>query len=312
MAGSLVESSRRIAGRALRTTALAAVALAGAAGAAGQAEVSGRPYLGPDGEPLPFASDDEVLDFLRTAEVVDRSRIGRGINNPERLVLERDGVRARATWRVVSLEVRNRRVGKDFYFLFRDEALHECAAYLVSRVFELGLVPPVVPRKIGAQEGTLQLWMEDVTDESMDSFRPKDPLEWARQVGEMKVFDNLVGNVDRNPGNLLVDRNQVLWLIDHTRAFQVETSLVAPEGVRSISRRAWKRLNEVTEEELREAGSRYLAGARLGSGQRFRAFQERRRKIVEILQGLIAEHGEGSVLYDWRSAARIEPRPAPR
>lgn len=266
-----------------------------------------RPYLGPDGDPLPFASDDEVLEFLRTAEVVDRTRVGKGINNPERLVLEKDGIRARAVWRVVDVEARNKAVGGRYYFLFRDNYLHECAAYLVSRVFDLGMVPPVVPRRIDRSDGTLQLWIEDTVDESLASFRPSHPLEWGRQVSEMHLFDNLVANVDRNAGNLLVDRAENLWLIDHTRAFQVGTFLVAEDRVRWVSRRAWKRLKEVTEEEIQEATHAYLDRARLGGGGRFRAMQKRREEIVRILQERIDAHGEDTVLFDWKVPEAAEP-----
>jgi len=47
-------------------------------------------WLAPDGKLLPFVSNEEVEDFLRTAEIVSQKRIGAGINNPlEGLVGER-------------------------------------------------------------------------------------------------------------------------------------------------------------------------------------------------------------------------------
>ena len=94
-------------------------------------------YIGPDGGPLPFVSDEEVLDFLRTAEVVERTPSGAGINNPDKLLLERDGVRAHAVFRDVAVEMRRKRVGDRFYFLFRDNYLHEIGAYVIAQLFEV-------------------------------------------------------------------------------------------------------------------------------------------------------------------------------
>ena len=41
----------------------------------------------------------------------------------------------------------------------------------------------------------------------------------------MKLFDQLIANIDRNQGNLLYDADWHLFLIDHSRAFTTRTSL---------------------------------------------------------------------------------------
>ena len=46
-----------------------------------------------------------------------------------------------------------------------------------------------------------------------------DRASWTRQITVAKMFDNLIGNIDPNLGNWLVDPNWNLILIDHTRAF---------------------------------------------------------------------------------------------
>ncbi len=47
-------------------------------------------WLDPQGQPLPFQSNEEIEEFLRTAEIVSQRRIGEGINNPFRVLLEKD------------------------------------------------------------------------------------------------------------------------------------------------------------------------------------------------------------------------------
>ncbi|MCZ6486019.1 MAG: hypothetical protein O6826_10005, partial [Acidobacteria bacterium] len=53
-------------------------------------------WLDPDGQPLPFQSNEAIEDFLRTAEIVSQRRIGEGINNPFKVLLEKDGVQMNA------------------------------------------------------------------------------------------------------------------------------------------------------------------------------------------------------------------------
>ena len=69
------------------TAALSAAALS----KAGQ-EVNGgdpRPGAGefwkdPDGNPLPFQTDEEIIEFLRTAEIESIEDIGIGVTKPRR------------------------------------------------------------------------------------------------------------------------------------------------------------------------------------------------------------------------------------
>ena len=46
-----------------------------------------------------------------------------------------------------------------------------------------------------------------------------------RQLTRAKMFDNLIGNIDPNLGNWLVDPAWNLILIDHTRAFTTTRNL---------------------------------------------------------------------------------------
>ena len=55
-----------------------------------------RSWLGPDGNQLPFRNDSEILEFLRTAEVVSIKTIPTGVTKPQKVLLEKDGVRMNA------------------------------------------------------------------------------------------------------------------------------------------------------------------------------------------------------------------------
>ena len=251
-----------------------------------------RTWTGPDGKPLPFKDDAEVMDFLRTAEIVDTENIPVGITRPRRLVLERDGVRARAILRDLKSEQRGAKVGGRVFPIYRDDYMSECAAYEVAVLLGLDNVPPVVPRTVRRKNTSVQIWVENApTLEELGGAKAPDAIAWTRQLWTMRLFDNLIYNHDRNPGNMLVDENWKLWMIDHTRAFQRLHELLNPAQIVLVDRNVWDRLQALDEQLLRERLGPYLAGLEI------KALEERRKLLVGHIQELIDVRGEDVVLY---------------
>ena len=242
------------------------------------------------GEPVPFTTDDEVLDFLRSAQVVSETPIGVGINESNKLRLEKDGVEINAIFRDVEIERRHARIGERVQKIFRDSYRHECAAYQLSRLLGLNNVPPAAPRTIRRRRGSVQIWLSPTLDETAEDFRPPNASEWAKQLWSMYVFDNLIFNVDRNPGNILVDSRYKLWMIDHTRAFQIEGELL-DDWVTRVDRRLWDALVSLTDEEIRTAVKPHLDSPEI------RSLLERRNQLVEHIRKLVDERGENIIFY---------------
>jgi len=254
--------------------------------AAGEARAD-RSWRGPDGRPLPFASDDELLDFLRTADVVESEDIPVGITKPLKLVLEKDGVRARAAFRYEEIDRKNVSIEGRHYRRFRDSCRFECAAYRLARTLGLERIPPTTDRKFQGRSGSIQIWVEGSLDEGAKGFRPPNPLAWVQQTWDQDFFDNLVFNVDRNSTNVIVDEDYKLWLIDHTRAFQSVPELLDAEHVTRINRTLWTHLKEMDEDALEEAVGPYL------DGEEFMCLVRRRELLLEHVEALVAERGEG-------------------
>jgi hypothetical protein len=248
-------------------------------------------WWGPDGTPLPFESDDEVLEFLKDADVEGSEPIGRGINRSRKLTLERGGIRAHAAFRDVEIERSNVRIEGRYYFRFFDSYRHECAAYALARLLGLDNVPPAVVRRVSGRHGSVQIWVERTLEESADGFSPPDIAAWTGQVWDKVLLDNLIYNVDRNSGNILTSPEYRLWLIDHTRAFQVQEELLDPDRLQRVNRRAWRRLDSTTDEELRSAVREYLAPAQMA------ALVKRRDLLLAHVQRLVDERGEDVVFY---------------
>jgi hypothetical protein len=250
-----------------------------------------RTWLGPDGDPLPFDGDDEILEFLRSARVVSRRTIEEGINREQQVLLEKGEVRARAIFRTVDREQRRvRRPDGRYYVRWVDQHSGECAAYALARALGLHCVPPTVPRRLGGRDGSLQIWVEGGRKVE-PGFEPPRPLAWVRQEWDRILFDNLVFNVDRNRGNLLAGPGFRLWLYDHGRAFQPKAELLDPEELRWVNRRVWNRLQSMSDEEIKDVVRESLQVDQLV------ALVERRALLAERVRALVEEKGEDAVFY---------------
>jgi hypothetical protein len=252
-------------------------------------------WLDADGNPLPLQTDEEEQEFLRTAKVVKLERIGRGVAGTRKALLRKGHIEMSAAFRTVSVEERERRLGDRVILFFRDDYRNEPAAYALSELLGLDMVPPAVERAVRDQPGSLQMWLEDtrpaveLVEEGLEAPSQKAIL---LQYYQMQVFDNLIQNLDRNQGNILVDRNWRVWLIDHTRAFIRDERLPAPDKVRRCERGLWERLRTVSDEEIRAAVDPYLPLPESNG------LLKRRQRLVELIQGKIDHLGEAGVLFD--------------
>jgi hypothetical protein len=113
----------------------------------------GYQYMDVDGKPLPFQSDEEIVKFIATAEVVDSSLIGTGITIPRKLVLRGEGFRAHAIFKDVDVErhkVRERVNGRTHFSLdWFDSHRFDSAAYTLDRLLGMDRMPPSAIRSVG-------------------------------------------------------------------------------------------------------------------------------------------------------------------
>lgn len=248
------------------------------------------------GDPLPFADEAELVEFLRTAPVVAKKELSSGSTRPWKVRLERDGVTADAVFRSVDRRRRSARIHGRLYRDFHDSHRYECAAYEVSRLLGIDAVPPCAPRRLDGKDGTIQLWVEGaMTEEARRKAGLEPPAQraWLLQRQTLYLFDALIYNFDRNQGNLLIDRESwKLWFIDHTRSFLPSAEVEELERIVWCDRRVWERLRNLDEAELRRRLEPYLDPRRMA------ALTERHGKLVAHLEARIAEHGEGAVLLD--------------
>lgn len=239
---------------------------------------------------------EEAERFLRTAEVVSRRALDHGITHPDQLTLS-DGARtARAIWKTIDehkhgvtrLERGRVMVG------FADSWRHEVAAYELDKLLGTGLVPPTVERTIGGTTGSVQLWVEGMTeaDRQARAIAPPDLGRWNDQMHTLRLLHQLTDNTDyRNIRNVLVDPSFRIYAIDFSRAFTIYGELRSPEGLQRFSRPVLEALASLDRPTLEKRLGRWLSGPRIES------LLKRRDQIVALASRLARERGEENVLY---------------
>jgi hypothetical protein len=265
-------------------------------------------WLDVEGRPLPFQSDDEIEEFLRTAEVESIGKIPIGITGPRKVLLVGNGVRVHAVFKDVERSERDvDRIiaGRRHRFReWRDSHIYDVAAYHIDRLLKMDRVPPATPRKIKRDRGSIKIWVEGSVNDAMRRDRgidPPDSIRWNQQRQIMHIFDNLVANRDSNLGNTLIDGNWRLWFIDCGRCFGTITELFYPDAITHCERGMWQALRDLDEKRLEERLKPYLSVQERG------ALLARRDKLVQHLQERIDALGEEHVLYDLRSAGERAP-----
>jgi hypothetical protein len=173
---------------------------------------------------------------------------------------------------------------------FWDAHQSEIAAYELDRLLGLDMVPVTVERRVGSELASVQMWVEGCRMiKDVDQAACPNPVAFAKQVCRQRVFDNLVANIDRNAGNILVDGQWDIILIDHSRAFASNRMPFEKEMTR-IDREMLAKLKALDEASLMKTVRPWL----LGDGS-VRDILKRRDKIVARFEKLARKRGEAAV-----------------
>ena len=180
------------------------------------AVVPGALWRGPGGQPLPFSTHAEAVEFLRSAKVVSRTELPSGWTRPQKLLLEKDGIRLHTIFRTferVQGRIEDPLTRQLITGDVKDSAMFEVAAYELDKFLGLAMVPPTVERSIRGRRGCAQLWVEgEVLATASED--PDDLELWRQQVSTMWLFDYLTANTDRHLNNALItpDSRPFQWI----------------------------------------------------------------------------------------------------
>jgi hypothetical protein len=110
--------------------------------------------------------------------------------------------------------------------------------------------------------------------------QPPNAAAWNQQMQMVRLFDQLIANVDRNMGNLVITHDWRIWAIDHTRAFRLNKHLATPANVTGADRAVLERLKALDRETLRKAVGNFVTGYEID------ALLARRDAIVKRIDAL--------------------------
>jgi hypothetical protein len=238
-------------------------------------------------------------EFLRTAAIVSvKSFETRAITRPQKVELSNGERTAFAVFKTVDeSEALKRFDDGQVEFQFTDSFEYEIAAYEIDKLLGLGLVPPVVKRRIGREVGSLSLWVEGAMTEwerlKVKDIHPPNLEEWNRQMHTVRLFLQLIDDTDyRNINNLLVTPDWKLYKIDASRAFRNHLELRKEKSLERFSRPVLASLRALTKGELEDRLRKWLTKRQIES------LWVRRNLILELAERRVAERGEDVVLFD--------------
>ena len=253
-------------------------------------------------------TDAEREQFLLKAEVVKQKGAPGGITGSYRATLRLGDFQHDAHIQPHDEYKAQLQLGSGLELDFRDTWRNNVAAYRIDRMLGLGMIPATVVRKDerSNKPASYTWWVDDVLMVERERYEKKmpapNPTEWNRQIFVVRVFDQLIYNFDRNLGNLVIDKDWRIWMIDHTRAFKVFKELREEKNLSATCEAdLLARLRTLEKPALREATQDLLTEGQVDG------LLGRRDTIVRIYEQRIAAKGEAGVLYHLPSRLAAAP-----
>jgi hypothetical protein len=240
-------------------------------------------------------SVQEMEDFLQHAKLVKTRPISTGVTNTRRATLENGTLQHDAHVQCID-EAKTRFEGeRGVEMNFVDSWRYNVAAYRLAKFLDIAdMVPMSVERKVEGKACAVTWWLDDCIME-VDRLKKKldvpDKERWNEEMYVVRVFDQLIYNTDSNLTNLLIDPEWRIWMIDHTRAFRLYTSLLSVKDLVKCDRHLLAKLRALDLESMQTIKP-WLKDLEI------KGVLARRDKIVQFFDMQVREKGEAAVLYD--------------
>jgi hypothetical protein len=241
-----------------------------------------------------YPTDEAKEKALEHAKIIKSKLLGTGITHPVKLTMQ-DGD---AVFYAVFKKIDEHKSGmtqlsKGTEMDFKDSWHYDVAAYELDKMLGLNMVPVAVERKYNGDKGAVVWWVSNAMtegDRKAKGLNPPDNDAWSQAMFKVRLFDNLIYNIDRNIGNLLIDSNWKIWMIDHTRSFKNSDRLKSQDDLTKFSLSMIQAIKKLDESSLKAHCGKYLSKYEIES------MLKRRDEIVALFDQLHTSLGD-SILY---------------
>jgi hypothetical protein len=171
---------------------------------------------------------------------------------------------------------------------------YELAAYALSKLLRIPVVPPVVEREVEGRKGSLQILIEDCISEAerrkADPTAAFDSRGHQNALDELTVFEVLV-SCERDMKDILIHKDDGrVCRVDFAEAFDPSPELATSTA--RCSRRLYAGLRDLVPADAEAALKPYLNDGEM------KGLLARRMRILDLLSARIAAEGEDAVLFD--------------
>ena len=237
----------------------------------------------------------EIERFLRGAKMGQRKAISVGVAETHSVLMDDGKLKHRGHIATIDVSKTSFTTDRGTELNFRDSWKFNVAAYELAKLLDFNMVPPSVERSVSGQSAAVTWWIDDAMMESerqQKKLHAPDPDRWSDQMYAVRVFDQLIYNVDANLTNLLITKDWNIWMIDHTRSFRWAKTLESPKNLLKCDRTLLAKMRELNKPLLKDRLGRWLLDPEIDG------VLARRDKIVHFFDTEIAAKGESAVLFD--------------
>ncbi len=230
----------------------------------------------------------EIEDYIRSAEVLSMEDISVGVTHPRRAQLAPGGPVSEIAWKAV-------RPAR--YLGYWESYKSEIAAYEMDKLLGLGMVPPTVEKSVKGEVGAAVMWASPTQSFQQLGGVPgqkgtkgpplREVPSFTRQLTRAKMFDNLIGNIDPNLGNWLVDPAWNIILVDHSRAFTTTKDLY--HQLQYVDGPLWDRMQALDQGGLTAALGQWLEKGEIA------AILQRRAKMAVAIDKLLQSNSSARI-----------------
>ena len=255
---------------------------------------------------VPAIEDRE--HFLETATILSQEPVAKGVTKSKKAILTDGHITHAAQIQTVDIYMPLfKGVDGSEQREFRDSWKFNVAAYRLAELLRLtDMVPVSVERIVDGKFAAVTWWVDDVLMDERErvakNIQPPNLYRWTEQTNTIRIFDQLIYNMDRSRDNLLISADWSLWMIDHTRAFRPWPTLRNPEMVTLCTAEFFRTLTALTRADVTRDLGQYLTEDEISG------LMVRRDLIIKLL----ASHGLRSGMYQPDALAVFPKTVVPR